>query len=148
MVLSDQEDSVRWNWTASGEFSTRSAYAVMFIGEAGCTVLKSSGRHGLCWSTSSSCGLRSMRDAGLTIGYIGMDCPMIPLASSAYNTKRSSTTSLLAVCSVARYGRACSISLVGKCWCQRCTTTSRLGGWEWGVVFPNCIGKLTTHWCS
>jgi hypothetical protein len=34
VVLSDQ-DSFRWNWTASGDFSARSTYVAMFVGEVG-----------------------------------------------------------------------------------------------------------------
>jgi hypothetical protein len=33
--LSDQEDSVAWRWSISGEFTSRLAYATMFIGETG-----------------------------------------------------------------------------------------------------------------
>jgi hypothetical protein len=32
MVLTDQDDSVSWRWCSSGSFSSRSAYAAMFVG--------------------------------------------------------------------------------------------------------------------
>jgi hypothetical protein len=35
VVLTDQEDSVAWRWCSSGEFTSKSTYSAMFIGETG-----------------------------------------------------------------------------------------------------------------
>jgi hypothetical protein len=35
MILTDQDDSVSWRWCSFGSFSSRSAYAAMFVSQAG-----------------------------------------------------------------------------------------------------------------
>jgi hypothetical protein len=109
VVLTDQEDSVAWRWSSSGESSARSAYAAMFVSQRGLQGAKE------LWKTKAPpehkfflwLAVHDRYGAGPTTGDIDMASQATLLVPYARNTLKTSTTSSYGVFSVARPDISC-----------------------------------------